>query len=301
MTTPQNIVSQKSLGFWSGEAASVELVGKDLKAEKKMEVSRSFFEKTLPSLQAALQAFVGQEILCELLENVMIPGSELVINTEAVIPCAWKNNQKNIDGLFLIDRSFFFWSYTRLFGGLRSFEAKRPFSDFELGILTQLEETLLKTISTPWVPSGVAPFQTSQSCLSPEEVNQLKWTADVLKTTFQLTIGEEKKNMTFVLAAEVLNLVVGQEDNHSVAGEGEMGIQEEWANVVMQAVGQCKVPMQVVLGELRMPLETALNLKSDMIFPLQSLGSDYPITLNGKNFGRGLLGKTDENRAIKIN
>lgn len=291
-------------GMWSGEANPYDFLKAALKKDEKLQGAADLHVQAAKPMEKQLSDITERAVTVEASSPEVMAVTQALadFNPEQNLAFSWNDETAGCEGLFQIDRAFFFQVYANSFGGKKGGSRAGALTGLERKFLERLMAPLIETLQNSWRANGNFRFNVSSFLEDKTAIEALTWNFDCFKTTFKISAeGIEGGAFSAVFPRVMLNSIASAGASAGDAPvESKATRDKTWVDAVTGAISEKQIPVSINLGVLRVPLQKILALKPGEEFPLILSPEGQSVSVNGRIAYRATIGTADGLRAVRV-
>ncbi len=202
-------------------------------------------------------------------------------------------------GYLIVERNFFYFLYSFIFGGNHFVEKIAPLSKMEKNYFEQFVQDFLAIATQAWKSLGAYSFKVENYILEAEAISKISSLNDFVLCRFDVVSGESKYGFSLLYPKDLL--ATFDEARSSKAVGAELQKDADWASSVLNAISTTThVKVEAELGSVQLLLREALNMQVGQILPLVLNDKGHLVSIDGNPAFLGKMGSVGESRAVQI-
>ncbi len=296
----KNNSHEPMVGLWEGTTAPFDFLKAGSKFEDKIPTLQELIERIIPKILNPIQEFAGEDIQINPVSEIKLePATDVLaaLHVEQQLVYQLKNEHDETEALIIVDRNLLFNLYNLMLGGKRFYVKSGNLTSLESAFLQKLVELVLVQFNHEWKNFGNYKFQLNILLTEQEQIQAIKWNADLFNLGLSFKIGDFEAKITGIFPKDILQ-------NIGTTASADEQIEQEtdpiWQQLVLQAVEDIEVPVRFTIGYIPTHLKNALQLQAGQELSLQLEPNGFPGVVNGLSYFRASMGKSGELRAVQV-
>ncbi|MBF0492080.1 MAG: FliM/FliN family flagellar motor switch protein [Deltaproteobacteria bacterium] len=293
---------QQVLHLWEGEVKPHRLGESSARSAKKVEQLQELQSKVVSALQKHLDLLWGKDKVLQSFPAQQLSFKDFFSGqkVEDLLVVSWGTGAEALRGYLVVERSFFYFLYSFIFGGNRFVSKSTPLSKLEKNYFGQFVQDLLEIATNVWKGLGAYSIQPDKFFVEAESISKIYSPNDFILVRFEVASGESKYGFSMLYP---MDLLAAFDENKVQEGGAALQFQrdEEWEASVLHAVSvTVSAKVHAELGTVPLLLSEALSLQVGQVLPLKVNDKGHPIYINGSTAFLGKMGSIGESRAVQI-